>query len=145
MQSLAELRVCFAPGLRLHSFCFPGGFYRADEVPKWSLILWVGEGKWPPEWCSQENESLLLRHRRGATSVSWQVGSVGGEMGFKPCQGMQCSWREKAEPPCPGKCCRHWVISFCFSRLECFQSKLLERMEILGECSSASHPWEYFA
>lgn len=63
MQSLAELRVCFAPGLRLHSFRFPEGFYRADEVPKWSLILWVGEGKLPPERFSQENESLLLRHQ----------------------------------------------------------------------------------
>lgn len=64
MQSLAELRVCFAPGLRLHSFHLPEGFYRAVEVPKWSLILWVGEGKLPPERCSQENGSLLLRHWR---------------------------------------------------------------------------------
>lgn len=91
MQSLAELRVCFAPRLSLHSFHLPKGFYRADEVPKWSLILWVGEGKLPPERCSQENESLLLRHQRGVTSVSWQVENVGTEMGFKPCQGMQCS------------------------------------------------------
>lgn len=120
MQSLAELRVCFAPGLRLHSFRFPEGFYRADEVPKWSLILWVGEGKLPPERFSQENESLLLRHQRGVTSVSWQVGNVGREMGFKPCQGMQCSWRQKAEPPCPGKWkfpplfCQHCSAALCF-------------------------------
>lgn len=111
MQSLAGLKVCFAPRLSLHSFCLPEGFCRADEVPKWSLILWVGEGILPPEWCSQENESLLLRHQRGVTSVSWQVRNAEREMGFKPCQGMQCSWRQKAEPPCPGKCCRHWAIS----------------------------------
>lgn len=66
MQSLAELRVCFAPRLRLHSFLLPEGFYRADAVTKWSLVLWAGEGKLPPEQCSQENESLLLRHQRAS-------------------------------------------------------------------------------